>query len=923
MSKNTQKAAQNETQNKADEQQSLSRPEKEKFSLKKFLKNISSKLPFLSIAFWGLSAVSILAVAFLAVALRQDTFSSKKEVKNINDFASAKSEFESRTQVDTAWFQEGIKLPDTLLFVNTTDKKLIWKMQGQYNEVSYIAITSENSVKQVADTAEFDKFVAQYFSIDASDIIDTIAQKIGAKTDYITEIKKQSTLKQRDMVFSLIYNTIVGDHDGHIVVTIENKKLKIITAKDFIWDRIDADLFVQSMQWVASNDTLSNKDKFILASSKQLSNKPDTTETKFKQYFDDDNVIKTNCKLPVDFLYYDFRNDSLHIGDKKYPKNGAKSKQYLPRLDASPQEVFYLAGSDTTLHNLKDFSSTDNNLLWGKIDSSKLANGKFKTDDFINDYGIIKTWDKAFLLYIAILVIFAYVVLLILCWIFKRNKQSPATQGIGTSVTASNVKPALTEEQQAALDNLQKQIEEQKKGFDTQLQEKNNEITTLKEEKVELLKQSEALTAEKDELQKQVGNALVDFQGLPHAGGKECIIDILNAYDKVLGGKSKKEFEKILKTEKNEAVKQFKEEEKFDIIKKDSDFLNKTAKFKKEAELINWLDTLRKTIKTLPEILSLKKIYQDLEKDEKSRQRTKDEIIVSLLSRVDEYAQGKELLPQFNDYKNQTDKYLQIKPTYADTQKQVSDFHNLCLKLQKKDAPDFWDRTALSVWAISQLAIPLLKTWKKEIWFDNKPDNITETLKSDLLQIYTTRYFLRDTDESKLLEDFKIALDKEIPQKIAEYNIYISQEANAKLNSIDTNLKNQLTVALEKIKKFDSTQEFNDRMWNNFVKDFLQKAPTLNEQSPIDKAWFFEQLFNIAYHTADYLEFIKNNRNIIYCYNYQFLHNNFDLSKTEHYNFQLNHIEKSTTYSNRIYKWADDLEIKQLKVLIEKYLVKP
>jgi len=227
----------------------------------------------------------------------------------------------------------------------------------------------------------------------------------------------------------------------------------------------------------------------------------------------------------------------------------------------------------------------------------------------------------------------------------------------------------------------------------------------------------------------------------------------------------------------------------------------------------------------------------------------------------------------------------------------------------------------LSVWAISQLAIPLLKTWQKQIWFTDKPDKITETLKSDLLQIYTTRYFLRDTNESKLLEDFKTALDKEIPQKIAEYNTYISQEANAKLNSIDANLKNQLTKALEKIKKFDSTQEFNDKMWNNFVKDFLLKAPKIKSEE--DKAWFFEQLFNITYHTTDYLDYIKNDQNIIYCFNYQFLHNNFELSKTDHYDFQLNHIEKSTSYSNRIYKWADELGIKQLKVLIEKYLVKP
>jgi hypothetical protein len=241
--------------------------------------------------------------------------------------------------------------------------------------------------------------------------------------------------------------------------------------------------------------------------------------------------------------------------------------------------------------------------------------------------------------------------------------------------------------------------------------------------------------------------------------------------------------------------------------------------------------------------------------------------------------------------------------------------------LQEKDVPNFWDRTALSVWAISHLAIPLLKTWNKRLWFEDKSDNITEKLKSDMLQIYTTRYFLGDFVEGKSFEDFKNALDIDIPKKIREYNINISNDSIAKLNNIDANLKNQLTEAFDKIRKFDTTQEFNNKMWDNFVKEFLQKVP--NIKSDEDKAWFFEQLFNITYHTADYLDFIKNNRKIIYCFNYQFLHNNFDLSKTDHYEFQLNHIDKSTTYSNLIFKWADELNIKQLKVLIGKYMIKP
>jgi len=110
-------------------------------------------------------------------------------------------------------------------------------------------------------------------------------------------------------------------------------------------------------------------------------------------------------------------------------------------------------------------------------------------------------------------------------------------------------------------------------------------------------------------------------------------------------------------------------------------------------------------------------------------------------------------------------------------------------------------------------------------------------------------------------------------------------------------------------------------MWDNFVKDFLQKAPAIKTNE--DKAWFFEQLFNIAYHSADYMDYIKNDRNIAYVFNYQFLHNNFDIEKTAYYDFQVDHIDKSTTYSNLVYKWAEQLGIKKLKILVDKYLIKP
>jgi len=918
---------------------------KEKFSIKRLYHKLPfKKISYFSFSFWGLTVVSFLALIFLVIALIQGSLSPKNEVKNVSDFNSAKSEFESRTGIEKSWFEEGISLPDTLLFVNM-DKdapQLIFKANRQKTVIAFTKSSLGKSVKHVetSDSLTFCNFIAQNFSIKEKDNVNTIAKEIGARTDYITDIEKSNNYY--DIIFSLIYNTIVGDNEGHIAVTIENKKLKIIRANDFVWDRIDTDLFVNSMNKVVSNDSLSNKDKFIIANCKKLSNAKqtdifDSTENRFKQFFGNDEVVQISRKLPVNFLYFNYRKEVLFIGSNQFAVSEANAKQYLPRLKSSAEAISYLVENDTTLYDFENSNIASDSILWGKVDNSKLANGKFKTNDFASDYTIIKTWNKSFLLYLSVIILLLYIVYVIFYWFAKGKKNKNTATYIGENEKREEIKSqitemefdlsSLTEEEKAVFEKIKPQLDAANSKIEqqntelfnqkvdetiilrTQISDKEHEINTLNS-------LNQTLTDQNKELSIKITNALDDFKRLSDKKGSDLIESILMTYDKLLKGNSRSEYEKILNEEKEEYLSDFKKKEKFNTIKNNSDFLSKLANTKKESELLSKLDDLRKSVSTLPEIESLRKIYADLSKDEKDKERKKDDIISDILTRIDEYASGKELKPQFDIHKKNTETLRSISDIYNSTQKQLSDFYNLCQKLKEKENPDFWDRTALSVWAISQLAIPLLKIWKKEVWFADKADNISETLKSDLLQIYTTRYFLRDTNETKTLEDFKNALDKEIPYKLAEYNTYISQDSKAKLNVIDDNLRSQLTTALEKIKKFDRTQEFNDKMWNNFVKEFLEKAPYTE-----DKVWFFEQLFNISYHTADYLDYVKHNDNIVNYFNYQYLLNDFDVSKS--YSFQVNHIEKSTPYSNRIFKWADDLGIRELKVLIEKYLVKP
>ncbi len=114
---------QNMPKNILDETETTEKLSNEKLYRKIPYQNIS----YHSFTFWGLSVVSLLALIFLIIGLIQGSLSLKNEVKNLIDFDSAKSEFESRTSIEKSWFKEGISLPDTLLFVNIDRDELIFE----------------------------------------------------------------------------------------------------------------------------------------------------------------------------------------------------------------------------------------------------------------------------------------------------------------------------------------------------------------------------------------------------------------------------------------------------------------------------------------------------------------------------------------------------------------------------------------------------------------------------------------------------------------------------------------------------------------------------------------------------------------------------------------------------------------------------
>lgn len=253
----------------------------------------------------------------------------------------------------------------------------------------------------------------------------------------------------------------------------------------------------------------------------------------------------------------------------------------------------------------------------------------------------------------------------------------------------------------------------------------------------------------------------------------------------------------------------------------------------------------------------------------------------------------------------------------------TEEFQNVIQNVSSKVNLDYWDRIAIILSSISKCSIPILNIIEPNNKLDSQSSHILLNIKNDLLLSYITRYFLRDSQkEDVTAEQFHKDVSKQVYEAIEKYNEELSKgELTVSIQASDFPIEDRVSILESSIKKnrsYEATLSFIDGMWDNMVKEFLEKAKNCNDES-----YILEQALNIAYHTADFLDHVKGGRDIAYCYNFAFLLNNFNPEKTRSLEFKLHDYSKSTAYSDFVYELANKLGIDHLKILIDNYFIKP
>lgn len=353
---------------------------------------------------------------------------------------------------------------------------------------------------------------------------------------------------------------------------------------------------------------------------------------------------------------------------------------------------------------------------------------------------------------------------------------------------------------------------------------------------------------------------------------------------------------------------------------------NNTNNWWKESEIADVLNAMSPKEEKELESYAVKQLLRSLQEKNNG---DKDAMIADLLWKLDDNIPNKrdKLTPQFDYYQaeaktkekafiNSGDTNIENKneilEKYQATQKLVTELFtelNSIPKQPSKHIIDIWDRDKLRSISVSHI-FELLKIWDKESWLVDSGEEINNALKSEFRRYYLLYYFfIQAVDTNEDIHEFK----KSFTKRIKDYNI--------DLTTLDNCFDSDIINLYEKIRKAETTKEFLDKLYTNFVHDFRSNVEKKVQQN--DKTWFFENLFNIAYHAVDYVAYTQNNYFIDYYPNLMLLQKNFDFNKVRTLEYIKNHADKSTPYTNRINEWLNELGVKDLKILFDQYKLTP
>lgn len=772
------------------------------------------------ILLWVSSVVCTLLIVALLVL---PDILSPKVVKTGNESDKLKSTMsmlqkQTNPNLDYEWFHyaksDEFKV-ESPLYVDVERKAFVYKGDS----VFYAKGADNNNIKIPQDANDRAEVFLQKFELDESDNVKDICLKIKADSSYLDRIITNNT-PRNDQVFSLLYNTLLGDTVGHLYVTIKDGCIKIVRAEKI--DKLNLAELYKAVE--------------------EIEKEPITPGCTVKELLLEKGAIEADVSIP--FASLDYRNDCIRVaGGEIISKERYKDLSKV-MLD-NPTTLYVYSNERDTLLAFNDSVLCNAKYQLGKVDYFKLQSAKVAQR---NDYRDLL---PIFLLILGLAdgtLLFA---------LFEKYRKGASRNRLPAG------EPYIPVETESETE-INKIIEIINNNHNMENEDRKKLIDLLNQ----LLRESgtfEEVKNEREEYYRKYSNLFNVLSGKFTI--KELLIAIAKDWGTVDGLQGK--LIDAIQEQKKKAVSEFKNSEEYLNQKAKSDKYDALLDCHSENSLIEKLDKMRQesggrmaAITTFDTIKGPGTTVKD---------------VVEL---YDKQTKGK-LMEEYDKMEGRCDWYNKRFSTVVEPVASL-----------KNQMPRYLDRKSFIIGAIKTLVIPAMG-------IDNKSK----------IENYLKEY---QTIENKA-EAYRLLLESGKDFNHGELKRKLSSVINEDEASWIGDLR-------EAARRYTAINKFNDSMWDNFVKKFVEKEKNIEDD--VDKGWYFARIMEIAYHTADHIRCVKDVGNASYCHNAKLMENQLDLTKGTK-EFSAENPMKNTRHSKKIYEWASELGVEHLKIVVDNYAIMP
>lgn len=863
------------------------------------------------------SRVIILFVAvFMAVVYAMPCAAKGKDKSEIETYEQAVARFNEVFGLEAGWDKPFDVYPGNRFYIDVKSQELCFVTKDKKQTVRWAYTPKTGAMKTIEDKDGFIKWVREVFQLNDQDLM-VLFDEIDSQ---YSETIQKSGKSDAEKIFSLIYNSLVGDPDCFLVAYLDGEgRWTKIRNKDYPQRTLDKNKFVEAVKLL--DDKL--------------------TEGVDAYKFLNDNNVFGRAEV-FKYCYWNIREDKFYVyPDGKYSMR-LSSGQSVVAEDAiksivdtvldNPDKVYVMV--DSVLKDLDSFYK--DSMVCLNLDVSNLSSHTYVKPE--GEGGGILMW---------ILIgcgVVAMCVAGVLLFLFRKGKDGEKKKGGEKKKDAGHESKHKDDPQEAFMANLRKLAESEHPSASEVLQVFDRYFKTkTKDTFQDIINERNELAAKAEELdsfKKKVQDGRAEIKTLLHE------VDIL------------------LQNKKNRYEIAYDEEvsKMGTYAQKYHDFVHLVS----EGAVMENLDAIRKEHLSFPDVKTLNRLVKkakkassviteqidmilreaDMSMYAEYQSQTKD---AAAYARVGKVLKGNDTgLP--HDYYLQSlvdnalgmdemltvDKYIEFAMKFKASDDIIDGQIASVAKAtrEKFDAID----NALEAWSDATAGIMsagTLKYWERLAYFlalastskalykaygqdnDEKIATAVDAFKNDIVNLYLIRYFIQAAQNTDVTSaQFRDEYLVNMASKVNEFNVENPHEIPLDVNSDSVRTSMELYIdVVRKLRHEEQMTEIFTIMWGKFVKEYHEQL-----RDNKDKGWLVGNAVQMSLYLVDVLRHVIAGSDECYCSNYTFLKTGEPAEGSK--DFCHNHIELSDKFTNFIYETLEECGASDIDLILNNLRIK-